>query len=377
MRPETTTQLEEPPAEVAVLAAIPSAAQTTRLGEASRWQARLPLQGARFRHACAFTLGELLVSVSVLVLLVLLASQLLNSAATITSLGHKKMDADSQARQVLDRMAVDFAQMIKRSDVDYYLKSSAAPPLRNVLQPGNDQIAFYSAVPGYYPADSYQSPVSLVAYRVNSQNRLERMGKGLRWNAASDADTPVVFIPIPVASPLPDVELPAPTPAPPLPAPAWPQAGNASPDADYEVVGSQVFRFEYCYLLKGGVAPGSGTYGAILTDTPWVAQIAHTAPKGMQDVSAVIVDVAVIDPKSKTLLSNADISALAAQLIDWGDTSCAGCPTPTQWQRTPGLLRAQWQSKLDGITSLPRPAISGIRVYERFFHLSPPTLLTP
>ena len=76
------------------------------------------------------------------------------------------MDADSQARQLLDRMAVDFAQMVKRSDVDYYVKSSAASPLRHVLQPGNDQIAFYSAVPGYYPPTGSQSPVSLVAYRV-------------------------------------------------------------------------------------------------------------------------------------------------------------------------------------------------------------------
>ena len=109
-----------------------------------------------------FTLVELLVSIGVLVLLVFLASQLFNSAATVTMLGHKQMDADSQARQVLDRMALDFAQMVKRSDVDYYVKSSwfasGTPPpppgvtgVRTLLQPGNDRIAFYSAVPGYYP----------------------------------------------------------------------------------------------------------------------------------------------------------------------------------------------------------------------------------
>ena len=51
----------------------------------------------------------------VLVLLVLLFTQLLNSAATVTILGHKLMDADSEARQVFDRMAIDFAQMVKRS----------------------------------------------------------------------------------------------------------------------------------------------------------------------------------------------------------------------------------------------------------------------
>src|SRR5215467_1264606 len=128
---------------------------------------RRPIKEVRY-HKAAFTLVELVVSVGVLVLLVFLATQLLNSAATVTILGHKQMDADSQARQLLDRMAIDFAQMVKRPDVDYYLKSSAASPLRSVSQPGNDQIAFYSAVPGYYPPTGAPSPVSLVAYRVNS-----------------------------------------------------------------------------------------------------------------------------------------------------------------------------------------------------------------
>src|SRR5436190_10999833 len=104
------------PLEAAVSAAYPKALRATRL----------PLQFPRptqHRHA-AFTLAELLVTVGVIVIIVLLASQLLKSAATVTTLGHKRMDNDSQARQLLDRMAIDFAQMVKRSDVDYYLKSS-------------------------------------------------------------------------------------------------------------------------------------------------------------------------------------------------------------------------------------------------------------
>ena len=102
----------------------------------------------------------------------------------------------------------------------------------------------------------------------------------------------------------------------------------------------------------------------------------------MQDVAAVVVVIAVIDPKSKVLLSDTtsppQIAQVASQLIDWGNTTCAGCPTQTQWQTTPGLLRAQWQNTLNGITNLPRPAISGIRVYERYLYLSPPySFLTP
>jgi type II secretory pathway pseudopilin PulG len=171
-------------------AAILGQVRATRLRHASAWRAiRLPLQR---RGAAGFTLAELLISVGVLVLLVLLASQLLNTAATVTTLDHKQMDADSQARQLLDRMAVDFAQMVKRSDVDYYLKSPGNP------QTGNDQIAFYTASPGYFatspapaPSHTTKSPISLVAYRIDrnstwsSYNRMERLGKGLAWNGFS------------------------------------------------------------------------------------------------------------------------------------------------------------------------------------------------
>jgi hypothetical protein len=322
----------------------------------------------------AFTLAELTVSVGVLVVLVLLFAQLLKSTASITTLGHKQMDADSQARQLLDRMAIDFAQMVKRSDVDYYVKSNPPPGgigLRTVLQPGNDQIAFYSAVQGYYPATGSQSPLSLVAYRVNSNstlssyNKMERMGKGLVWNAVSTTDTPVVFMPIPVASPIPGAELPVPPPNP-LPAPAWPEARSATTSwSNSEVVGPQVFRFEYYYLLKNGN----------FSEMPWINP--HNSLSGMQDVAAIVVDIAVIDPKSKVLLDNSaqvpppndNITVLRGQLVDYASGHAAG------W------LRTQWQTTLDSISNNPNPAlrmpasaISGIRVYERFIYLSPPVL---
>jgi len=396
----------------------------------------------RGRYA-GFTLAELVITVGVLALLVLVFTQLLKSAATVTILGHKRMDLDSQTRQVLDRMAVDFAQMVKRPDVDYYLKSSAtAPPsgVRNVLQPGNDLIAFYSAVPGYYPSTGAQSPVSLVAYRVNSNvtsssyNKLERLGKGLVWNAVSTTDTPVVFMPIPVASPIPTPELPSVMPSP-SPAPAWPWAASSSSSSggwsdSSEVVGPQVFRFEYYYLLKsqnapaGAPSPTPTPYSGILSDIPWDTRICvcptaspaatptptgtpipsptpetlccHVAPEGMQDVAAVVVAIAVIDPSSKALLNavdptgaklarlnGSDGGAQGPALIDWGSTtspycSPTPCPSQQQWQTTPGLLMAQWRAAIEANSvGLPQPVISGIRVYERYMYLSPPTLNTP
>jgi len=131
-----------------------------------------------------------------------------------------------------------------------------------------------------------------------------------------------------------------------------------STDAAYELAGPRVFRFEYYYLLKDGT----------FSDVPWTTiNSTHDSISGMQDVAAIVVDIAVIDPSSKLLLSNAQLATLSTPgngnfLVDYTSGM------------NPGDLRNAWQTKINGITNLPRPALSGIRLYERFFYLSPPTL---
>ena len=309
----------------------------------------------------AFTLAELLVTTGVLVLLVFLATQLLNSTAAIAMLAHKQMDADSQAREILDRMAIDFAQIVKRPDVDYYLKSSSGTATDCGVcgsQTGNDQAAFYTTVAGYYatspsPAPSYtdKSPVSLISYRINSDNtsssynRMERMGEGLAWNGVSSGWSPVVFLPQTIGGPVPAGGY-------------WPSAVSSSAtDSSYEVIGPQVFRFEYYYLLKNGSTSA----------TPWYTA---SSVSGMRDVAAVIADIAVIDPKSKVLLTD-------AQIATFNTPGGAGFLSDYASGMVPGQLLANWRSTIDANTyGLPRPAISGIRLYERFLYLSPPTFGT-
>jgi len=334
MLEKTTTEQDNPPGEVAaptawsVVSAVLSrhslAAPTPNPSRTVRATAR---EGA-------FTLAELVVTVGVLALLVLLFTQLFNNAASITTLGHKQMDADSQARQLLDRMAIDFAQWVKRSDVDFFAKGTVAPNSVGGAMTGNDQIAFYSAVPGYYPPTGSQSPISLVAYRISSLNgaaafnKLERLGKGLVWNGVSDADVPVVFMPLTIAA-------------------TWPAATSSSLvdlNGNYEIIGPLVFRFEYCYLLR---ADGS---------------LSITPPSNISGIAAIVADIGVIDSKSKVLVNDTQITSLAGQLVDYASGM------------TPGQLRNNWQNTLNANTTLPRPALSGIRVYERFFYLSPPTL---
>ena len=85
----------------------------------------------------------------------------------------------------------------------------------------------------------------------------------------------------------------------------------------------------------------------------------------MQDVAAIVVDIAVIDPKSKVLLTNAQLATFATP----GNANFLAKFTTGM---TPGQLRNSWQNTVNGVTSLPRPALSGVRLYERFFYLPPP-----
>jgi prepilin-type N-terminal cleavage/methylation domain-containing protein len=271
----------------------------------------------------AFTLVEMLVSVAILTLIVLLVVRLFNDAAILTNSGTKRMEADGQARPFLDRIAIDFAQMLKRSDLDYYVKTPGN------VQFGNDQIAFYTEVPGYYPSAGSQSPVSLVSYRVNVQSKAERLGKGLLWNGVSFSSTPIVFLPRTIAA-------------------SWPSATDGTTDSDYEIAAANVFRFEYYYWLTNGN----------LSDTPWDITAGHTAINGMQDVATISVAIAAIDPKSRVLLSDMQVTTIAARMEDF--TSSMGC----------GGLLTQWQNALNATNDMPRPAISGIRIYQRYFQIA-------
>ena len=99
----------------------------------------------------------------------------------------------------------------------------------------------------------------------------------------------------------------------------------------------------------------------------------------MQDVAAVIVDIAVIDVKSRILIADCQLAKLN------GAPPPPSCGQPQQQilvdysaDMVPGQLLTQWRAAIDSNSiGLPQPVLSGIRLYERYFYLSPPTLLTP
>lgn len=318
------------------------------------------------RHA--FTLPEMLVSITVLAFIVLFVTRLVNSAAMIATLGGKHMDADAQVRPLFDRMATDLSQIVKRNDVEYNLKFSSAPApwTSNLMNTGdhNDRMTFFSTVPGDVPSTGSPSPLSLIAYRVCSSTaannlafytRLQRFARGMLWGKmfngtnSAVADGPMPFGAISTTAANGGIST------------IWASAvSSTTNDVRYELTGPQVFRFEYYYLLTNGslsVEPWIPANGYTTTSVP-----ACSAPPfgGLRDVAAIVVAVATIDPKSRVLLTNTQIGALAASLADY----TAGT--------APGQLLATWQTALNNnAANLPRPTVSAIRLYERYFYLPP------
>jgi len=267
-----------------------------------------------------FSLIELLTAAVVFVIIGMIMAQLLASATSVTGTSNKKQEADVQARLVFGRMALDFSRMLKRADVEYFLK-------KNV---GNDQIAFLSEVTGYYPSTASPGTVSVVAYRIRGGTAelkgLERMSAGLSWFSDGSGESPVAYHK--------DI------------ASIYPEATGMNEYAQYEEIGQGVFRFEVFYLLKSGK----------LSEEPWDVGAGHTKTDGLRDVAAICVALAVIDPSVRTRVTTAEVRSLAATMNDF---------TPGTMS-TMGDLDRQWQGAVNQ-SEVAKKIGGSVRILTRSF----------
>ena len=285
-----------------------------------------------------FTLVELMATLAVLSLIVVLAAGMCHSAQWIQCSGNRRLDADSEARAVFDRMALDFSQMIRRADVDFWLKDHTN------LFPGNDRMVFFSQVPGYYPDDAWYSPVSVVGYWVDPRAGLKRYGCGLLWNGTDDPETQMFFSGTSASSNASGSNALY---------GHWPEAVSGAAGDFVELAGPEVFRMEYYYILRA-----DGSQGAQLSAVPWRTN----GPAGLHDVAALGVVIALIDAKARKLVPEATLAALAANMEDF--------PASAKY---PYEIEIQWRDAVEA-SGLPKAARSSIRVYRRWFYLSPSPL---
>jgi type II secretory pathway pseudopilin PulG len=289
----------------------------------------------------AFTLVEMLVSIVVLTVLVGFIMFLISTASSVSRQSGVKMDCDSQARAIFDRMADDFASIVKRQDIDYIFAKQAS----------NDTMYFYSQAPAYFDTSfdaPTKNPVSLVGYRINSAFQLERLSRGLTWDgipAPSPAPGSVMFLTYASGSATP---LSASTIA-----GNWASAVGSSPNfsdgtgSDYHVVGDQVYRLEITFLQANG---------SISNTT--------TSYTGLQNVSAIAVALGMLDKTSRVIIApDGQIpAATAAQMIAALPESVDGTSTLQTWKASAYLTNS----------GIPQTAAGQLRIYERLFYLNTP-----
>ncbi|CAN5688975.1 hypothetical protein BH09VER1_BH09VER1_03890 [soil metagenome] len=318
----------------------------------------------RFLRCRGFTLVEILVAVAVLALMLFVAVQLINGVSVTVGQSGKRMDSDTQARLIFNKMALDIAKMVLRSDVDYSPFKQPAATLSAAyggasfpanLQPGNDHLAFYSETTGYFsgtsqPLGSAKAPISLVAYMIasdsnNASQVLRRLGKGLGWEPDSnDAWKGMTYLPTTITSQWPNL---------------FTLTSGSNTDPDYKTVGSQIFRIEYTYLLKS-----TSSQAARLSLTPWDTSPAHTSIDGFKDVAAIVVSIGVLDYRSRILVK--DYPSLIASLPDARD--------PASDATYHGDIAAAWNAIVNApgfatAANLPPNAAAAVRIYQRYFYL--------
>lgn len=276
-----------------------------------------------------FSILELLVAVAVLALLMVLILQMISGAVGTTSISRKRVSADNEARRIFDRISGDISGMLDRADADFLIRKSD----------GNDAIYFFAAAPARAGAGSSPQPVSLVGYRINDLQQIERLAQGLEWDAAPPDGA--VFLTFSGSTPDADSTI----------------AGAYSSvlgDADkFHVLGEGVFRMEISFLLK----PDS-SQPAKLSTSPFRSGGASpfsNKGKGFSDVQAIVVTLVILDEGSRILAD--DLSGLAGKFGDAVD----GTPPADAWQTVvldPAAL------------GIPAAAASHLRIYQRVFPLN-------
>lgn len=292
--------------------------------------------------ASGFTVVEMLVSMAILIMLLAMVTVMINSASRMTVDGGKHMDADSQARLIFDRMAIDIARMVKRADVDYWFQQNK----------GNDAMAFYSESTGYSPAGTSGGQVgsaSLVGYMITPDPakppQLMRLSKALVWNGVTAAGaTPMVFGTSAAGAGK-------------LLTSNWPQIADGT-DPDYQVIADQVYRLEFNFLLKPYTDASGKLQASIISVTPWDARQSHTALNGMGDVSAIMVALGILDNTSRKIVESTQYAGMIKALPEASGSS--------------SILQTWNSSNYLSVTQglIPKASAAQVRTYQRCFFLN-------
>ncbi|OYV03366.1 MAG: hypothetical protein CFE26_21305 [Verrucomicrobiales bacterium VVV1] len=213
-----------------------------------------------------FTLIELLVTVSLLSIVLLLATQVIPSARSSIRLSEGRSNADAAARRAFDQVNLDLSEILIRPDARIEFETRS----------GDDRIAFLTGRRGYSAAGVGERGVSLVSYLHDGKDLL----RGSRGHQFDDAAANALSLD---------------------PSAAFPAISTDNQQS----VGGQILRFEVEYLIKR-------------TDTVTIESI---SPKTSENLRGLIISLVVLDPFGMRSLDDPQRAALVGEFPDSSDGS--------------------------------------------------------
>jgi prepilin-type N-terminal cleavage/methylation domain-containing protein len=224
------------------------------------------------RDRAGFTLIELLVTISLLSVVLLLATQVVQTARSSIRSSESRSNADAIARRVFSQIDQDLSAIVIRPDARIEFETRS----------GDDRIAFLTTRRGLSANGVGERGVSLVSYLHDGKDLL----RGSRGHQFDDAAANALNL---------------------EPSTAFP----AIPSGDQQSLSGQILRFEVEYLIKG-------------TNT---VTIETTAPKTSENLRGVIISLVALDPLGLRALDDARRRTLAAEFAD----APAGGGTLERW----------------------------------------------
>jgi prepilin-type N-terminal cleavage/methylation domain-containing protein len=307
-----------------------------------------------------FSLIELLAAIAVLSILGLVIVQITSAVSRTTSLSNRAIDADAQVRLAMERIGLDLSQLIKRQDTDFSAQNVAAGTVSNIL-------LFLSDVGSTGISTSNNRGLSLIAYRVaphsDNQNRacLVRAGKAIPWNATGSIAAagfmglqsnglPLTFADTAFSSFL-------------------PAAGDfdvLAPGVIRLIVGFQLYPDNNSVTLVDGTvvanARGQIVYSApvkTLTSTDGTTSASYI---DASRIAALVIGLVAIDLDSLRLLNASQVLTLVGVF----DVPANSLSPVQAWAAT-----ANNAASSAALSSVPLPARQSLRVFERFYPITP------
>lgn len=257
-------------------------------------------------RAGGFTLMELMVTMAILTVILLMASQVTESSRNAIRISEGRSLNDAIARRAFDQITRDLSRMIVREDARIEFKG----------QSGNDKIAFLTQARGLTTTEVVgERAVSLVSYELVRNTTLgEQLVRGSRGHQFDDSAEDALNLD--PTKPFPDI----------------------APD-NLQPVSNNIIRFEVEYLIEGPTGVTRKT----------------TAPDTNTNLRGLVVSLVTLDDRGRRAVRPDGIANLAAKFTDASNTK----NTLETWTKTRDDLT---KSSHAGVS---REVLQSIRCYQR------------